>query len=50
MHCLILCYREDWPELKYVKRRDPETHVEIEHVDFVSVNESKSQEHRYADP
>ena len=50
VHCLVLCYSVYWHEVQYVKSRDPETHVEIEHVDFVSVNEYKSQEHRYADP
>lgn len=45
VHCLILCYCEDWPELKYVKSRDPETHEEI----VVDASEYKSQEHRYSD-
>ena len=38
-HTLLVCYNFQWHELEYVKnRRDP------------SVDDYKSQEHRYSDP
>ena len=38
-HILLVCYNFQWHELEYVKnRRDP------------SVDDYKSQEHRYSDP
>ena len=35
--CLVVCYPQFWPELEYIKSRDPEDHY-------------KSQQYRYSDP
>lgn len=38
-HCLLLCFREDWNQLTYVKSRGGS-----------EADLYKSQEHRYSDP
>ena len=42
VHCLVLCYIQNWNELEYVKHRRG--------VIEDSMLEYKSQEHRYIDP
>ena len=42
-HCCVLCFPENWHELKCIKSR-------AHQHDTVDINLYKSQEHRYSDP
>jgi len=43
VHCCVLCFPENWHELKYIKSG-------AHQQDIVDINIYKSQEHRYSDP
>ena len=50
VHCLLLCNREQWGELEYIKNRRGITEVCSEVATPNSVSMYKSQEGRYSDP
>ena len=50
VHCLLLCNREQWGELEYIKNRRGTYEVCSEVATPNSVSMYKSQEGRYSDP